>query len=202
MWPVSDSAETGYFWYLAQSRHPRKAGLDWEHRVLWSRFQFVTSWDEFPADKWPPEREAALLLWFHQKNKIQGPESRIRFPKPGESPSALCSPEEEEEEEEECSVITESAWWVTQDANSFPKIKGPTILEITRCPSLGTLNTILLYNVIRMSEECLALLDNNQGWFREVKVFYCVQPFRLQRPWETKNGFKESQTLLPVQQVF
>lgn len=86
---------TAYFWCLAQSRTPAcglafmtpqesRFGL----RALspQSQFQIVTSWDECPADKRPPEREAALLLRFHQKNEIQGPGSRIRFPKLGRVP--------------------------------------------------------------------------------------------------------------------
>ena len=86
---------TDYFWCLAQSRTPA-CGLAFttpqESRFVLralsppSQFQIVTSWDECPADSRPPEREADLLLRFHQKNEIQGPGSRIRFPKPGRVP--------------------------------------------------------------------------------------------------------------------
>lgn len=51
-----------------------------------------------------------------------------------------------------------------QDASSCHMIKGATILEVTRYPKIqDAFDAIFLHNVIKETEECLALLDNNRG---------------------------------------
>lgn len=51
----------------------------------------------------------------------------------------------------------------TQDASSCHMIEGVTILELKRYPKIqDAFDAIFLHNVIRKSEECLALLQQSR----------------------------------------